>query len=180
MPPIKPAPNLYLIGFRCTGKTSVGKALAQLMGRPFMDTDRILEEEAGATVAQIVTRAGWPAFREMERNTIARLAGLGGTVVATGGGVVMDRKNRAALKQSGTAVWLQASAEAVQRRMNADTQTDSLRPALTDKGLEEEIRDTMDQRKPFYAEAADLIIDTDGKTIEAVCEIILTKIQDVE
>ncbi|MBI9082157.1 MAG: shikimate kinase [Desulfobacterales bacterium] len=178
--PIQPAPNLYLIGFRCTGKTSVGKTLAQILGRPFTDADRALEEHACATVARIVARDGWSVFRKMEKEVLARLAGMDGQIVATGGGVVIDLQNRAVLKQSGTTVWLRASAETILSRMGADAQTGSLRPALTDKGLEEEVRDTLARRKPLYAEAADLTVDTDGKTIETVCNLVLAELRNVE
>jgi shikimate kinase len=170
----KPTTNIYLIGFRCTGKTSVGRALARALDRPFVDADRVLVEEAGATVAEIVERGGWDDFRDREKKVLGRLSSMNGHVIATGGGVVLDAENRAMLRQTGRVVWLRAGVATIRHRMTADHHSEAQRPALTPMGLEAEIRETLAQRDPLYREVADFTVETDRVAIDDIRGIIMT------
>jgi shikimate kinase len=167
------AMNLYLIGYRCTGKTSVGKALARQLGWPFADTDRLIVERAGTRIADMVAEKGWPYFREQERLILAALSAREGQVVATGGGIVLDPRNIREMQGAGKIVWLTAGEQTIQTRMLADTATAGSRPSLTGQGLIDEIAAVLAERRPLYRKAADATIDTDGETITGVCERIV-------
>lgn len=165
--------NVILIGYRCSGKTSVGKRLAQKLGRPFTDTDDRLVEKHGRSVREIVEDDGWEGFRRLERDTIQEVCARDNMVIATGGGAVLDPVNVGAMRKSGRVVWLKVSPPTVQQRMARDEDTDALRPALTTKGPYDEIAGVLTERTPLYERAADMSIDTDGKTMdEIVGEII--------
>src|SRR3989339_257231 len=101
-------PNLVLIGYRGTGKTSVGARLAEVLQRPFVDLDQVLVSEAGRSVADIVAQGGWAEFRRLEKQLVARYRNTRGLVLATGGGVVLDPNNVAALRGNGILIWLTA------------------------------------------------------------------------
>ena len=85
--------NIFLIGYRCTGKTTVGRSLAKSLGRPFFDADKELVKEQRLNISEIVSQKGWDAFREMESMVIKRICDLDNYVVATGGGVVLNDEN---------------------------------------------------------------------------------------
>src|SRR6056297_3229248 len=122
--------NIYLIGYRCTGKTSVGRLLSERTGWQLVDTDQRIAAHAGVPVSDIVTQKGWSYFRELEKQMLAETAGASRLVVATGGGIVLDPENRTILEDPGHfTAWLQASPETIEMRMQADAQTETLRPA---------------------------------------------------
>jgi len=165
--------NLFLIGYRCTGKTTVGKALAQRLGWPFRDTDQLIVENAGTSIARMVDAGGWRYFRERERQTLADLSVADRQVVATGGGIVLDARNVRAMQRSGKIVWLTAGEQTIQARMLADESTAGNRPPLTGTGLLAEIAVVLADRRPLYEKAADVTIDTDREAVAAVCERIV-------
>ncbi len=188
--------NLYLIGYRCTGKTSVGGILARQLGRRFYDADAEVVERCGMTIAEIVEKNGWPAFRELETETILRLSRKTDAVVATGGGAILDPANVSAMKKSGKIVWLTAEIGTIRSRMAGDAATADLRPAL-EKGrssgipdnenkdkigdeIGDEIEETLKERLPLYKDAADMEIDTDLLPPEAVADRILKWLKDTE
>jgi len=165
--------NIILIGYRCSGKTAVGKSLAKKTGRPFVDTDEMLMKKSGRTVEEIVQKDGWEVFRKMERDTIRVVCQRNRQVIATGGGAVLDPENVRVMKKSGKVVWLKATPETIRMRMTRDEETDALRPALTEKGLYDEISDVLRARVSSYESAMDFSIDTNHRRIvEIVDEII--------
>lgn len=176
--------NLYLIGYRCTGKTTVGSLLARRLGRRFYDADAEVVKRCGMTIAQMVERKGWPAFRELEKEIIARLSRKRAVVVATGGGAILDPANVSAMKKSGKRVWLTAGIGTIRSRMAADGATADLRPALKTGGESgktvDEIEETFRERLPLYKEAADMEIDTDRLPAQAVADRILKWLADTE
>ena len=109
--------NIFLIGYRCTGKTSVGRNLAKSLGRPFFDADAEIVEEQGLNISEIVSQQGWDAFREMEKAIIKKMCALDDFVVATGGGVVLDDENIENMKKSGVLVWLKATPGTIKKRI---------------------------------------------------------------
>ncbi len=165
--------NIYLIGYRATGKTSVGQALAQALDRPFMDADQALEAEQGRTIASIVETGGWEEFRRLEKDLLARLSQRKGHIVAPGGGAVLDPDNVQRMKETGKVVWLTADPGVIHTRLSRDSKTATQRPALTDQGVLEEITTVLEQRQPLYQEAADLIVATDEAPIQEICDRIL-------
>ncbi len=165
--------NVFLIGYRCTGKTTVGKSLADRLGWPFVDTDRVIVENSGISIARMVESHGWPFFREREYKALQMVCDQKHQIVATGGGIVLDTRNISAMKQSGTAVWLTASEKTIAARILADEATKDSRPPLTGRGLTAEIASVLSERKHLYEKAADLVINTDGEEIAAICDRIM-------
>jgi shikimate kinase len=164
--------GLALIGFRGTGKSSVGRVLAEKLGLPFADADLALETRLGVSIADLFKTRGEPYFREQETATLNELTEpRGPLVLATGGGVILRKVNRDALRRFGTVVWLTADPALLAERLAADPT--NARPALTPLGALEEINHLLEARTPLYREAADFAIVTDGKTVDAVADEIL-------
>ena len=170
--------NIFLIGYRCTGKTSVGRSLAKSLGRPFLDADSELVKEQDLNISEIVRKQGWNAFREIESDIIKRVCALDDHVVATGGGAVLNDMNVKHMKRSGKLVWLKATPETIKKRILQDKNTKDFRPPLTSKGSVEEIRETLLNRNPFYEKAMDFNVDTDDIGIDEVCHAIIKKLND--
>ena len=168
--------NIFLIGYRCSGKTTIGKTIAKALDWSFVDADVILVRESGRYIKEIVDSEGWDAFRRMERSVLKQICADDRQVVATGGGVVLDRSNIQAMKTSGTVVWLDAGAETIQKRMLRDKNTGDFRPALTGKGRMEEIEDMLLKRNPYYESASDFSIHTDSASSGAITQKIIQKL----
>ena len=165
--------NIYLIGYRCTGKTSVGRMLAEQLGWRFLDTDQYIVEKAGRSISEMVAQHGWNFFRQKEKQALSELNDHDQLVLATGGGIIMDPANLAILNDDKNfVIWLQADAEIIYYRMKEDEQSDAFRPALTESSLFREIQELLAERRPYYESAADLALNTDQLTLEAVCEVI--------
>jgi shikimate kinase len=158
--------HLVLIGYRGSGKTSVGKNLAKILGLDYLDTDIAIQEKAGRSVKEIFADHGEAAFRDMETEILEELVSHRGTaqptVIATGGGMVMREHNRRLLKQLGTVIWLQVSAKTALDRILGDSFTGEQRPALTDQNLADEVRVMVSDRMPYYSACSDLMIENDG------------------
>jgi len=167
--------NIILIGYRCSGKTSVGKHLAQKLGWLFVDTDDRLVEKDGRSIKEIVEGNGWESFRRLEKEVIQVVCAQNKTVIATGGGAILDPANVEVMQNSGQVIWLKVSPQTVKQRMARDEGTDTLRPALTSRGLYEEIIDVLKERNPIYEQTMDFSIDTDDKGIEEIVDQIIKK-----
>jgi shikimate kinase len=152
--------NIILIGYRCSGKTEVGKTLARRLGMGFFDTDAFVERLAGKAVERVVTEEGWARFRLEECRAVAVLTKRDRQVIATGGGVVLNEENTRKLKGNGWVAWLQADPETLKKRMEADERAKRRRPSLTGREAREEIRALLAERAPLYERAADFTVDT--------------------
>lgn len=150
--PLSDDANIYLIGPRASGKTTLGQRLAQRLNRPFVDLDARFVEVRGETIAALVEREGWDAFRQAEATILAETAAQKGLVVATGGGVVLLPENRARLAK-GLVLYLQADPARLAQRLMADLNAEQ-RPKLTEMGLAEEIVTTLAEREPLYLSLA--------------------------
>ena len=170
--------NLFLIGYRCTGKTTIGKAIAAAIEWSFVDADTLLVRECGKPIKEIVDTEGWDAFRRMERSTLKQICTADRQIVATGGGVVLDKANIKAMKTSGMVIWLGATAETIQKRMLQDKNTGNFRPALTDKGRMNEIEDLLLKRNPYYESASDFSIQTDDVPVSEITQTIIEKLNE--
>jgi shikimate kinase len=173
-------PNLVLIGYRATGKTSVGARLAEALDRPFVDLDQVLVREAGRSVADIVAQGGWPEFRRLEKELVARYQDARGLVLATGGGVVLDPDNVAALREHGILIWLIADPAAIQARLAQDQPRDANRPSLTGKDTVREVLEVLEARAPLYQAAADMSVDTTHRSVFQVVELVLAALTSKE
>jgi len=160
--------NIVLIGMRGSGKTAVGKILAKKLSRELIEMDELIVRKAGLSIPKIVSQHGWERFRDIEEEITAEVAKRDNIVNATGGGVVVREPNIIKLKQSGLLVWLTASVDTLSKRIGKD---DS-RPLLKGKTRREDLKITLAERQPLYQKAADITIDTENKTPEAVADII--------
>lgn len=142
-------PNLVLVGFMGTGKTAVGAQLAGRLGWPLVDTDALIEKEAGMTVAQIFSTRGEAAFRDMEREVCKRVANKARTVIATGGGMLLDPANRDALQEHGVLILLTADAAEIARRLEEGVEADE-RPLLGADPVRR-IEELLKEREPVYS-----------------------------
>ena len=139
--PIRDDRTIYLIGPRASGKTTLGRSLAERLSRPFVDLDAVFLERTGETIAALVAREGWDAFRRRESVILADVAATPGQVVATGGGAVLMPENREVLGK-GLVFYLQAAPERLAERLLAD-----MRQALAaiPAGIETEVSGGVDQ-----------------------------------
>ena len=169
--------NLFLIGYRCSGKTTIGKSVAETIEWSFVDADQMLVEECGKQIKDIVDTEGWQSFRHRERSLLKQICKKKRQVVATGGGVVLDEDNVRTMHASGIIIGLGATAETIRKRMLQDINTANFRPALTDKGLVEEIKDMLSKRNPCYESASDFFIHTDSLPVDEITQTIMQKIK---
>jgi len=173
-------PNLVLIGYRGTGKTSVGARLAEVLQRPFVDLDQVLVSEAGRSVADIVAQGGWAEFRRLEKQLVARYRNTRGLVLATGGGVVLDPNNVAALRENGILIWLTADPAAIQTRLAQDQPRDANRPSLTGEDAIREAAAVAEERAPLYLAAAQISVDTTHRSVGQVVKLVLEALESEE
>jgi len=155
---------IVLMGFMGTGKSEVGRRLAQRLGRAFVDTDQLIEEHAGKRVAAIFAEDGEAAFRALERDAV-RDAARGGTVISVGGGAVLDSENVRVLRAAGLLVHLTARPDVILERVG-DPRS---RPLLGDDPRAAVTR-LLAEREPSYAAAADVTIDTSDRSADEVVQ----------
>ena len=165
--------NIVLIGYRCSGKTAVGKILARELGRDFLDTDGLIEREIGGSIEGFVSKKGWDLFREMEKTVIKKIAKKDNLVIATGGGIVMDKENVSNLKRNGWIVWLKADPSVIKDRMTKEQGSGKLRPSLTGSDPIEEIEHVLSLRTPLYEKASDLTVDASTYVPREVADLIM-------
>ncbi len=162
-----------LIGYRCTGKTTVGRLLAARLGWDFADVDDRVEAGAGKTVADIFATEGEAGVRDRESAALAELCARERCVIATGGGAVMRDANRRHIKARAFVVWLTATPDTLWARIQADPTTAARRPNLTASGGEAEVRALVAAREPVYRALADFTVAGDALSPEAVADAIL-------
>lgn len=165
--------NVVLIGYRGTGKSTVGKVIAARLGCELLSIDAEIVKSAGQTIPQIVEQHGWEYFRDLETKMCQGLTGKDGLVLDTGGGAILRPQNVDMLKRTGKLFWLTASVETIAKRIGSDTQ----RPSLTGtKSFIDEIQDVLRERAPKYQAAADHVIETEGKSVSQVADEILARL----
>ena len=166
--------RIYLTGFMGSGKSAVGRILAAMLDRPFVDLDDVIVREAGMPIPEIFRHKGERAFREMERDVAARNA-AGRRVVALGGGTVMDPATRRFLAGSGVLVYLKANLDTLAERLRKER---GHRPMLDgEKPVEERIASLMRERGPVY-ETAEWTVDTDNRSAEEVASCLYRRIRE--
>ena len=168
--------NLFLIGYRGSGKTTVARRLGELLGWPSVDADSELELRAGKSIKDIFAAGGEPAFRELEARVVADLASRDKHVIALGGGAILRENNRKAIAGRGSVIWLQASPETLFARINADPTTEERRPNLTAQGGVGEIRTLLAERTPQYRACADLTVDVNRLDPDEIARQILASL----
>jgi len=157
--------NLALVGFMGTGKTSVGRLVAEQLNFEFLDTDELIQAKTGRTIADIFSHDGEAAFREMERQVVIDLASRHKVVISTGGGLPTNQENLAKLKSYALVVCLWSSPERIWERVRHQ----SHRPLLHDSDPQQKIRDLLRVRDPFYKQA-DVLMNTDIRNLKEVAQ----------
>ena len=159
--------SVYLSGFMGSGKTTAARRLAASLHLPWFDTDALIEQETGLSIAEIFARYGEAHFRRVERTVVARVTRRGPAVVALGGGVVLNPENVADLKHTGLVVCLLPSVDVLWQRLKGKTN----RPLLL-ASTEDEQRKKLVQlyraRAPVYREVADLMLEPQKERHPAV------------
>lgn len=171
-------PLLFLIGYRGSGKTTVGRLVADRLGWPFLDADAVLEDRYGRTIRDIFAAEGEAGFRDKETAVLADLCTRTDTVIATGGGIVLREENRRLLKQHGFVVWLAADPTTLLARIQADPTTAERRPALAGGGLAE-IEQLLAVREPLYRACADVVVPVGALSPEQAADAILAACPDL-
>jgi len=159
--------NLYLTGFMGSGKSTCGRLIASFLKAPFIDLDLLIERLNGMSIPQLFESGGEARFRKVEKEALSRVVELESSIVALGGGSLLDRENLFRVKRSGKVVYLACEPHAVWRRIKAG----SARPLARNK---QETLDLLRSREEMYREAADLVIDTTYKLPVQVVEELLT------
>jgi shikimate kinase len=170
--------NIVLIGYRGSGKSTVGSRLAARLKMKFVDVDDLIEERQGVPISEIVKSHGWGHFRKLERCAIEEISKEDHLVIAPGGGAVLDTDNVKVLRSNGFILWLKADKQTLLKRMNQDSGTSTRRPTLTGKGTSKELKEVMSLREPIYERVSEFQIDTSIIDVETVVENILTVLKD--
>lgn len=175
-------PLLVLTGFRAAGKTAVGQQLARLCGYDFADTDALLLERMGCSIAEVVKRHGWPYFREQERLLLVEQASRRNTVLATGGGAILHQREWQLLRQQAVVIWLRTDLAATLARLRQDAQTAEQRPCLLHQtdDLETETAAVLQEREPLYRAGADVVVDTGNKTLAELSLSLLERLNALD
>lgn len=166
------ADNLFFVGPMGAGKSTIGRRVAQVLKRPFVDSDREIIERTGADIPLIFELEGEAGFRRRESAVIDELSRGAGIVLATGGGAILAEDNRRCLKERGLTIYLKTSIDQQLKR----TAHDKNRPLLQTEDPRARLEALFKIRDPLYTEVADLILETDGKPVPTVIERLLREL----
>lgn len=160
----RPSGNIFLVGMMGAGKTTVGKLLAQQLGKTFVDSDEEIQQRTGVTIPHIFDVEGEAGFRQRETNVIQDLVRLDNLVLATGGGAVLNGQNRDALRGNGIVIYLRSSVHDLWQR----TRHDRNRPLLQTADPRATLKNLYEQRDPLYSQVADLVISTGKQSVHSL------------
>jgi shikimate kinase len=160
-----PHTNIALVGFMGAGKSTVGRALATRLGKAFVETDAMVEREAGMSVAEVFATYGEAHFRDLESSVIRKAAGLSDCVIACGGGAVLREENVIVLRASAVLVYLEVSPQSVLQRVDPRS---GVRPLLSGPDRAQKAEELLARRRPVYEYVADIRVSTDGLGIDEV------------
>ena len=158
-----PRQNIYLIGARASGKSTIGKIPATQLGWSFAETDELAQEILGRSISAAVNELGWEVFRRAESESLKRLAALERTVVSTGGGIVLRQENCELMHKTGTVVYLKASACELEKRLLKNS---GGRPSLTGAHPAKEIAVVLEEREALYEALAHLTVNAHSSARE--------------
>lgn len=165
--------RIALVGMPGSGKSTVGRHLARRLGLPFFDSDHVIEHRLGCAIRDYFAEVGEAAFRDLEEEVIADLAGSAPAVIATGGGAVLRKANRLQLREGTHVVYLRATPDELFRRLRQDTQ----RPLLQVLDPLGKLREMYAERDPLYRETAHFQIDTGRPSVPTLVNMILMQLE---
>ena len=165
--------NIFLVGPMGSGKSAVGRQLAQRLGLTFIDSDTEIEARTGVDISYIFEREGEPGFRQREAEVLDDLTRRDGVLVATGGGAILDPRSRARLRERGCVVYLRTSVE----QQLARTRRTNDRPLLNTPDPRSTLVRLFEERAPLYLEVASIVVDTDGRKVKWVVDQICREIE---
>lgn len=158
--------RIFLVGLMGAGKSTIGKQLAKVLHKEFVDSDREIEAQTGATIPLIFELEGEEGFRRRECEMIDRLTRQADTVLATGGGAVLNEENRKVLRERGLVVYLHATVDQLLER----TRMDRNRPLLQTEDPRARLEELLEARDPLYRDVADITVDTGKSSIRDVVQ----------
>ncbi len=165
-------PKLILVGLPGSGKSTVGRNLARRLDIPFSDSDHVIEQQIGCSIREFFAREGEDAFRDIEQQVIANLAGEPG-VLATGGGAVLREANRKVLREAGQVIYLRSNPEDLFRRLRHDAN----RPLLQVDDPLARLRELHALRDPLYRETAHFVIETGRPSVPTLVNMIMMQLE---
>jgi shikimate kinase len=168
--------NIFLVGLMGAGKTTVGKLIAKHLDRPFFDSDHEIEKRTGVNIPLIFELEGEAGFRAREAAVIEELTAQRGIVLATGGGAILNPRNRDNLRLNGTVIYLRAKVENLWQR----TRHDKNRPLLQTANPQAKLKELFEQRDPLYCEIADIIMDSGAQSVHALVHKIEEQLKQLD
>jgi len=171
---VNPSRNVFLVGMMGAGKTTVGRSIARALGRQFHDTDQEVEARTGVRIAVIFDIEGEAGFRRRESEVLEHMAAMDGIVLATGGGAILDPKNRETLRSRGCILYLHALPNDLWLRLRQDKS----RPLLQTENPLARLQELYALRDPLYREVADLVIDTGRQNISTLLAQVLAGLEE--
>ncbi|MBU1992091.1 MAG: shikimate kinase [Patescibacteria group bacterium] len=172
--------NIVITGMRGTGKSRIGRKIAETLEKEFVDLDEEIENHEGISTAEIVGSKGWDYFRAVEKQMVEKFSKKKGLVISTGGGAIIDQENEKNLRENGFVIFLRCDIQKLAERIKHSKN----RPSLTEKNFVMEFKDVWEDRKKRYLESADLVFDVDKESedkerdIETKANIILKLLPD--
>ena len=164
--------KIFFIGMMGSGKTTLAKKLSELMNKSYVDIDNLIELEENMSISEIFSNYGEGYFRKVE-NIILQSTG-NSEIIACGGGIIINKNNRKFLNENGFTIYLKTSLPILEKRLNGINR----RPLLKNKDLQKTLSGIYHKRKKLYEDTADLIIKTDGKSLNRIASIIQEKFKN--
>jgi shikimate kinase len=169
--------NLVLVGYRGTGKSAIARRLAVLLARRAVSLDEEIVRAAGMPITAIVAAHGWSHFRDLEEAACREYGSQDGLIIDCGGGVVEREANLASLRARGRVYWLRATPGTIVGRISGDKS----RPSLTGiRSFTEEVEEVVFRRTPLYERVAHDVVDTDGRRLDDLADIIARRFRAAE
>lgn len=169
--PTKPV-TIILIGYRATGKTSVGMLLAEKLGFSFIDADHAIEQKENQCISDMVAEHGWDYFRTKEKEMLLELAEKKEHIIATGGGAILHQDIWKTVKESGVVIWLKADTQTICTRLAGDEVSDTQRPSLTGADILKEVSSVLATRTPLYATSSHITVDATNSIEDIVADVL--------
>lgn len=167
--------NIFLIGFMGCGKSTVASELNQMYGMNVIEMDQLIAKRQQMSIPEIFEKYGESYFRDLESALVAEIQAVTNQVISCGGGVVLREQNVAEMKKNGKIVLLTAKPETILKRVEGNDD----RPILRGKKNVQDISELMEKRRPKYESAADIVIETDDKSVRDICKEVIQKIEEI-